>query len=194
MGMLPASGPGFVAVDGGLDSQAMFEAAGSGRLSVLSIFGANPARNAPAAVAIGEALGNVDFLVVSELFMTETAEHATLVLPAMGAFEKSGTTVNLAGDLLPVNASLRAPQSVRSDYEMLAGLAEELDVDVPSPDAVHATIVRCVAQAHDFAFGDARFDFSNAARPVEQTAHRAQDILSGGGTWQHDPSLAGMRA
>lgn len=193
MGMLPGSGPGFVTAADGLDSQAMFEAAASKELTVLSIFGANPARNAPGGVAVGEALAGVDFLVVSELFMTETAQRATLVLPAKGAFEKNGTTLNLAGDLLPVNASLQAPESVRSDYEILAGLAEELGVDVPSPEALHATIVRCAAQTQDFTFGDARFGNRRAASGLE-VQRDPQNILSGGGTWQHDSWLAGMRA
>ena len=51
--------------------------------------------------------------------MTETARCATLVLPAKGAFEKSGTTLNLAGDLLPVEASLEAPDGVLADLDML---------------------------------------------------------------------------
>ena len=63
--------------------------------------------------------------------MTETAQRATLVLPAKGAFEKHGTTIGLGGDLLPVNASLEAPDFVRSDLEMLRGLADQLEVAVP---------------------------------------------------------------
>ena len=53
-----------------------------------------------------DALRATPFVVVSELFMTETAELATLVLPACSAFEKSGTTTNLAGDVLPVVAGV----------------------------------------------------------------------------------------
>lgn len=192
MGMLPRTGPAFAALAGGLDSYAMFEAAASGRLAVLSIFGANPVRNAFDGGAVADALAKVPFLVVSDLFMTETAQRATLVLPAKGAFEKNGTTVNLAGDLLAVNASLRAPESVLSDFEMLLGLAQELGVAVPSHEEIHDAVVRSVAQAQDFAFGDARFESGVSLPGAPPSLERP--ILSGGGTWQHDPWLDGVRA
>ncbi|HYL26406.1 MAG TPA: molybdopterin-dependent oxidoreductase, partial [Candidatus Nitrosotalea sp.] len=186
MGMLPFSGPGYAAADPGLDAYAMFDAARAGQLAVLSIFGVNPARNAADPRAAADALDRLPFLVVSDLFMTETAQRATLVLPAKGAFEKHGTTLNLAGDLLPVNASLTAPDSVRSDYEMLAGLAEQLGVSIPSDDQLHRLVVKFAASDPDFVLGDARFG-------AVTMASLSRPILSGGGTWQHDPRLAGMR-
>ena len=115
-----------------VDTFAMLDRARNGRLAVLSIFAANPARNAPDAAAVRAALEATPFLVVSELFMTETAERAKLVLPAAGALEKSGTTMNVAGDLLPLNAALAAADFVRSDLEIVAGLAEQLEVSLPS--------------------------------------------------------------
>ncbi|MGA7095791.1 MAG: molybdopterin-dependent oxidoreductase, partial [Candidatus Cybelea sp.] len=193
MGMLPFSGPGFVASQQGLDGRAMLDAARAGNVTVLSIFGLNPARNASDPSAAIAALEKLPFLAVSELFMTETAERATLVLPAKGAFEKSGTTLNLAGDLLPVNASLTAPEPVRSDFEMLLGLADELGIALPSSEELHGIVVALAAKASpDFAFGDRRFASSSdlAADPLR---HDSDSILSGGGTWQHDPWLGGMR-
>jgi NADH-quinone oxidoreductase subunit G len=178
MGLLPASG------------RPVLDALRASELAVLSIFGANPARNAPDASVVGDALGKVPFLVVSELFMTETARHATLVLPARGALEKSGTTVGIGGDLLPVNAALEAPDFVRSDLEMLAGLAEQLGLSVPSAESLHRRVVdRTANAAGDFTFGDARFG-PDGVPPANGHAK----ILSGGGTWQHDPWLAGLRA
>jgi len=191
MGMLPFSGPGYAAAGAGLDTYAMLDAARAGQLAVLSIFGANPARNAGDPRAAADALDRVPFLVVSELFMTETAERATLVLPAKGAFEKHGTTLNLAGDLLPVNASLAAPDSVRSDYEMLAGLAEQLGLSIPADDQLHRIVVKLAASAPpDFALGDERF----VIRQAQGDKVLRDTIMSGGGTWQHDPRLASMRA
>jgi NADH-quinone oxidoreductase subunit G len=189
MGMLPFSGPGFVASERGLAGRAMLDAAGAGNVAVLSIFGLNPARNAGDPAAAVQALEKVSFLAVSELFMTETAKRATLVLPAKGAFEKNGTTFNVGGDLLPVNASLAAPESVRSDFEMLLGLADELGVSLPSPEELHGIVVALAAKdAPDFAFGDPRFAFES------RDPESKDEILSGGGTWQHDPWLGGMRA
>jgi len=202
MGMLPSSGPGFISVSAGYDTYRMLDAARAGELAVLSIFGANPARNAVDPAAAAAALEAVPFLVVSDLFMTETAQRATLILPAKGALEKSGTTVNLGGDLLPVNAALAAPEFVRSDLEMLCGLAEQLDVAVPPPEELHRIVVAHVAKgAPHVTLGDERFDNEGvtlrSAPELVEGAHlegrRGQEILSGGGTWQHDPWLAGMR-
>lgn len=192
MGMLPGSGPGYVSVDPGLDGFAMLDAASPGKLAVLSLFGVNPARNALDPAAAVTALDRVPFLVVSELFMTETAQRAALVLPAKGAFEKIGTTIGLGGDLLPVNPALAAPEFVRSDLEMLLGLADALDIAVPSLEEIDRVVVAHVAKSKpDFSFGDARFASSFDGVYPE---HDRQSILSGGGTWQHDPWLAGVRA
>ena len=193
MGMLPSYGPGFVSVSAGCDTYRMLEAARAGELAVLSIFGANPARNAIDPAGAARALEAVPFLVVSELFMTETAERATLILPAKGALEKSGTVLNLSGDLLPVNAALEAPDFVHSDFEMLCGLADQLEVSVPPAEELHRIVVAHVAKsAPHFTIGDERFG-SNRVTLSSVEGRHGQEILSGGGTWQHDPWLAGMR-
>jgi len=193
MGMLPFSGPGYANVEKGLDAYAMLDAAGAGNLAVLSVFGANPARNAIDPAAAATALERVGFLVVSELFMTETAQRATLVLPSRGAFEKSGTTIGIGGDLLPLNASLEAPDFVRSDLEMLLGLADALEIAVLNEDELHDIIVGHVANAKpDFTLGDERYAIAHPGRAA--AGGKGVAILSGGGTWQHDPSMAGVRA
>lgn len=173
MGMLP-------------EGAAVLDALRDRKLAALSIFGANPARNASGTDAVVAGLEGLSFLAVSELFMTETARRATLVLPAAGAFEKSGTTLAVGGNLLPVNQSLNPPDFVRTDLAMLCGLADQLGVDVPSAESIHASIVERVAAAAGGTFGDDRYRAGG-------NGARASVILSGGGTWQHDPWLAGMK-
>jgi NADH-quinone oxidoreductase subunit G len=191
MGMLPRSGPGYVPVPAGDGTDAMLERARAGELAALSIFGANPLRNGADPQTFSAALARVGFLVVSELFMTETADAATLVLPAKGAFEKSGTTTNLAGDLLPVNPSLQSPQFALSDLEMLLGLAGQMGVAMPSPEEIEAAVIACVAKTpSDFDLGDERFAGAGEGRYKQNGTAK---ILSGGGTWQHDPWLTGLR-
>jgi NADH-quinone oxidoreductase subunit G len=192
MGMLPRSGPGYAAAAPGRDALGMLDDARDGRLAVLSIFGANPIRNGPGAVA--DALVQVPFLVVSDLFMTQTAQCATLILPAKGAFEKSGTTLNLAGDLLPVNASLQAPDGVLSDLEMSIGLAEQLEIELPTVEELDARVAEHAGKTpEDFTFGDARFSSGGPIPANQRSARAGVSILSGGGTWQHDPTLARLR-
>jgi NADH-quinone oxidoreductase subunit G len=192
MGMLPWSGPGYAAARArGRDAAGMFEDARNGSLAVLSMFGVNPVRNAADGAAVAQALVKVPFVVVSELFLTETADRATLVLPAKGAFEKTGTTLNLAGDLLPVNAAVQAPDGVLSDLEMLLGLAAQLDVDLPRAEELDATVIEHMAHApEDFGFGDSRFASDVASVPEDVPP---ATILSGGGTWRHDPTLATLQ-
>jgi NADH-quinone oxidoreductase subunit G len=194
MGMLPRSGPGYVAAPvSGRGAAGMFEEARNGALSVLSMFGVNPVRNAAHGVAVAEALAKIPFVVVSELFLTETAALATLVLPAKGPLEKSGTTLNLAGDLLPVNAALQAPDGALSDLEMILGLAAQFDVDLPRAEELDATVIEQAAHApEDFGFGDARFGGDAAIESTAETV-RVAKILSGGGTWQHDPTVASLQ-
>lgn len=190
--MLPRSGPGYSPVAAGRDTYEMLDAARSGKMAVLSIFGANPARNGVDPQAVSRALERIPFVVVSELFMTATASSATLILPAKGAFEKYGTTTNMSGDLLPVNASLRAPEFALADLEMLAALAEQLGVPLPSSGEIESAVIANVAnQPKDFTFGDERFGSTSTVAGVAEK--RESKILSGGGTWQHDPWLAGVR-
>jgi NADH-quinone oxidoreductase subunit G len=194
MGMLPSCAPGYAMLpQRGRDAFEMFDAARGGSLTVLSLFGVNPVRNADGGGTVAEALAKTPFLVVSDLFLTETATYATLVLPAKGALEKSGTTLNLAGDLLPVNAALQAPDGVLSDFEMLTGLASQLDVDPPSAPELDAVVIEHAARApQEFGFGDARFAGASFATSTVGQAPAAK-ILSGGGTWLHDPTLASLQ-
>ncbi len=199
MGMLPGGGAGYSPVERGFDTSEMLDAARNGRLGVLSIFGANPARNAADPDGVNRALDATPFVVVSELFMTETAQRATLVLPAAGAFEKSGTIINLTGDLLPVSASLKAPEFVRSDFEMLAELAAQLGVPLPpTPVLERSVILAATSEPRDFTLGDERFasrvTLSASSFDSAQDDKDGTPILSGGGTWLHDPTLVGMRA
>lgn len=191
MGMLPGGGA--------LDTSAMLAAAKEGNLAVLSIFGANPMLHYPDAQLVREALEKVPFVVVSDLFMTETAQLATLVLPAKGPFEKTGTSTNLAGDVLPVNAaeSLESPEGVLTDLEMIVGLAQQLGVELPAAEELDAAVIkRLAAPPETFTFGDERFaraatrhgDPSTGLRVVLQTR-----IFAGGGTSAHDARLAELR-
>jgi NADH-quinone oxidoreductase subunit G len=204
MGMLPHFGPGYAPVDAGLDTSAMLASARDGQLAVLSILGANPALHYPDGDFVREALGRVPFVVVSDLFMTETAQLATLVLPAKAAFEKTGTTTNMAGDVLPVNAamSLESPAGALTDLEMIIGLAQALGVDLPFADELDREVLRHAASIPEgFAFGDERFarvilrqPQSRHREPVEGLKVVLQSrIFAGGGTSAHDDRLPELR-
>ncbi len=182
-----AEAMGVLPYDGGRDAMAMWQAAKDGALGAISLFGVNPVRNGEDPALVRAALDQAAFVAVSELFMTETAERATLVLPARGAFEKSGTTVNVAGDLLPVNRSLDAPAGTLSDLEMLVGLAQHFDLPLPTVEELDAAVIAAAAKGSDAALGDARYGEPRPVPPGERS------MWDGGGTAAHDERIAAMR-
>ncbi len=176
MGVLPDPGT--------LDTWQMFEAARSGKLGVLSLFGVNPVRNGRDPAAAAAALQAASFVVVSDLFLTETAKLATLVLPAKGAFEKTGTTINITGDLLPVNASLDAPEGPLYDLEMLVGLAQQFDLSLPTHEELEATVITRAAKP----------PLRRAEEPLTALGNRpTRSMWDGGGTSAHDERIEALR-
>ncbi len=73
----------------------IIEGARTGDIKALYIMGENPVFNLPDAKYVKEALDSLDFLVVQDIFLSETAELADVVLPALGWAERTGTVTNL---------------------------------------------------------------------------------------------------
>jgi NADH-quinone oxidoreductase subunit G len=172
----------------------MFAAARDGKLDVLALLGVNPVLHWPERHLAIEALKATPFVVVSDLFMTETAEMANLILPACSAFEKTGTTTNLAGDVLPVVAGVPAPVEAWADGDMLIALAEELGVELPSPDELERRIRELVSEAP--AAGAPPAPETRPRAMVERDALRVivdTSIFTGGGTMAHDLHASELR-
>lgn len=93
----------------------------------LFVHGANVAVSAPDASAVIEGLRSLDFLVVCDFFMSETALEADLVLPVTQWAEEEGTLTNLEGRVLRRRKALTPPPGVRSELWLMARLAESLD-------------------------------------------------------------------
>ncbi len=115
MGLLPDRLPGYAPVhdpaardsfgklwgatlpsEHGLSAREMLDAAASGKLKALYVVGSNPLKTFGVSA---ERLASVDLLVVHEMFMTETAQHADIILPASCAYEKDGTVTNTSGEV-----------------------------------------------------------------------------------------------
>lgn len=138
MGLLPDLLPGYVpvanpgplseynaATEPGLDLLQIFDAAAAGDLSALYVVGSNPVSRFGVDAA---ALKNT-FVVVQEMFLTETATLADVILPAANLYEKSGSVTNSYGDLQRVNkAGDRA--GVRTDFEMIVRIADKMGANV----------------------------------------------------------------
>jgi len=97
-----------------------------GGVRALLVFGSNPAISSPRAAHIEKRLGDLDFLMVSDFFLSETAERADVVLPSAQWAEEEGTMTNLEGRVIYRQRVKQPPPGVRTDLEMLSALAERL--------------------------------------------------------------------
>jgi NADH-quinone oxidoreductase subunit G len=115
----------------GLNARAMMEAAVAGKLKALYVVGANPVKTF--GVGQPDRLGGLELLVVHDMFLTETAQRADVVLPAASTYEKDGTLTNTAGEVQMTHRSLD-PQGPRSDFDLIRILSHQLgELGVGSP-------------------------------------------------------------
>ncbi len=124
----------------------MLEAAREGALDLLYVVGADPATDYPDRRAWEEARRRLRTLVVHDLFLTETAAAADVVLPVLAYAEKSGTVGNIEGRVLRQDAAVRGPGSARSDGAIFAAIAERLGTELAyaSWEDVSAEIARLI--------------------------------------------------
>ena len=140
MGLYPDLLPGYIPVaDGGkfgeewgalptapgLNLPQMFDAAKAGELKALYVVGANPVGRLEVSPA---ALKNT-FVVVEEMFLTETAALADVVLPAANAYEKAGTFTNTCGDIQILKKAGEVA-TTKPDFEMIVRIADAMGFDV----------------------------------------------------------------
>jgi len=141
MGLYPDLLPGYAPVDSatkfhekwldaipkaaGLNLLQMADAAKDGRLKALYVVGSNPvARYNIDPFALSKA-----FVVVQDMFLTETAMIADVVLPVANAYEKSGTYTNTAGDLQLLKKAGDFA-GTRTDFECIVRIAQTMGYDV----------------------------------------------------------------
>ncbi|MGV9673963.1 molybdopterin oxidoreductase family protein [Nocardia sp. NPDC003482] len=111
----------------GRSAYEMLDALGtSGGVRALWVLASNIAVSAPNAGHIRKRLRALDFLVVSDIFRSETAELADVVLPTTQWAEESGTLTNLEGRVILRDRAIPPPPGVRTDLEVLRALAERL--------------------------------------------------------------------
>ena len=109
----------------GLTARAMMEAAVGGKLKALYVVGANPLKTF--GVAQPDRLAGLELLVVHDMFLTETALRADVVLPAASSYEKDGSLTNTAGEVQLTHRSVDA-QGPRSDFDLLRILSHQLSM------------------------------------------------------------------
>jgi NADH-quinone oxidoreductase subunit G len=107
----------------GLAAPAMLQAALAGRLKALYVVGANPVKSHK--IPVSDRLGNLELLIVQDMFLTETARLADIVLPVLSVYEKDGTITNTTGEVQLVRKAGDCP-GPRSDFDILRILSHQL--------------------------------------------------------------------
>ena len=141
MGLYPDLLPGYAAVtsatpyhkewldevpaEPGMNLLQMMDAAKAGSLKALWVIGSNPV----ARYSVDPFVLNAPFVVVQDMFLTDTAQAADVVLPAANAYEKAGTFTNTAGDLQLLQ-KVGDVSGARSDFDIIVQIADRMGYDI----------------------------------------------------------------
>lgn len=116
--------------DPGLTLMEMFDGVLKGDTKALYIMGENPAVSNPDVTHTVNALKKLDFLVVQDIFLSDTAEYAHVVLPAATFAEKDGTFTNTERRVQKISAAIEPVGESKPDWEIICALSREMGYDL----------------------------------------------------------------
>ncbi len=119
----------FLSDNPGLTITEMFDGAYEGTIKAMYIIGENPPLSEPNANHAIEALKRLDFLVVQDIFMSETAELADVVLPAASSAEKDGTYTNTERRVQRVRKAIEPVGDARPDWLITCQIAQKMGIN-----------------------------------------------------------------
>ena len=124
----------------------MFDAAIEGKLKALWLMGEDVVQTDPDVHHVRHAMESLEFLVVQEIFMTETAKYANVILPASSFLEKSGTFTNAERRVQRVNAAVKPLSGTKPDGQIMCEVLQRFGFPQPdyTPDGVLAEIAQIV--------------------------------------------------
>ncbi|MCX4585725.1 formate dehydrogenase subunit alpha [Streptomyces sp. NBC_01481] len=166
----------------------MFAAARGGHLRALWIVGEDVCATDPDTQRVTQALAACPLVVCNELFLSETARHADVVLPVASWLEKDGTFVNFDRRFQRVRAAVSPPGEARTDFAVVHALASALGVDLGCRTPA-AALAECARLAPLFAgLSHDRLDREDAVpwpcpgpdRPGEATLYRRRFATADG--------------
>jgi len=110
----------------GLTTVEIMHAAYDGKIKGMYIMGENPMVTDPDLNHTEAAIKKLDFLVVQDIFHTETTPYADVILPAASFAEKEGTFVNSDRRVLRVRKAIESPGEAREDWRIIVDIAERM--------------------------------------------------------------------
>jgi len=145
MGALPNVFPGYQRVDNpdarlkfesawgcslydkpGLPVTEMMGAVSQGKMKAMYVVGENPMMSEPYLAHVKKAMSKLEFLVVQDVFPTETAVLADVILPAAAFAEKIGTFTNTERRIQKLNKAVEPPGEARPDWRIVSDLANKM--------------------------------------------------------------------
>jgi len=181
MGLRPDAGPGYVTLDErGKDAADIFAGVHDGSLKALFLAGADP-------VGSGSMTGRgqLEFLVVQDLFLTETAKLADVVLPAQSWAEREGTFTNGERRIQRYYPAIPPVGESRPDWQILAQLGERVGLGKPpfAASLLFREISAAIPQFEDI-------DYRSLARTEEQFPRvGGEDLYYGGTSYKNSSGL-----
>ena len=149
-----AADMGFYAQNGGLSALQILDGCTSSTVKTLFIAGENPVTSYPNNSKVKAALDAVDCLIVADLFLTETAALADVVLPACSFAEKEGTFTSTDRRVQYVKPAIKKIGKSRTDFEIFSSLITALGGSVPeNPAAEFAAITATTAGYAGMTYG-----------------------------------------
>jgi len=116
--------------DAGLTTMEMVDAAEKGIIKAYFVMGENPMMSEPDLRHARHVMGELDFILIQDIFMNETAAYADIILPAASFAEKVGTFTNSDRRVQLVREAIPSPGLARPDWEILCDLAERLESEL----------------------------------------------------------------
>jgi len=110
----------------GLTLMEIMAAAGSGKIKALYVMGENPLLSDPDLQHVKKELQKLDLMIAQDIFLTETAQMADVVLPACAFAEKEGTFTNTERRVQRVRKALEPPGEARADWEIICGISSRM--------------------------------------------------------------------
>lgn len=181
MGVHPALSPGYKPLtEAGMDATTIYESAANDKIKALFVLGADP---------VGDGLlagrGQLDFLVVQELFLTETAALADVVLPAQSWVERDGTFTSGERRVQRYYPAIQPVGDSRPDWQILALLNERIGLGAPpfAASLVFRELAKAVPQYKGM-------DYRSLAKVEKQWPDvGGDDLYYGGNAYENSAGL-----
>jgi NADH-quinone oxidoreductase subunit G len=199
----------------GMDATGILEGLADGSLKALLLNGSDPVRDHPVPSLAVAALERAEFIVAFEMFLSDSAQHADVILPVSGLGEVEGTATNLEGRVQKVNPIVAVPGYARAVWSILDDLAEALGAELGagSPETITKEIAQVAPAYRDVSWhrllpgtegivvpgseGTQPLQYHPVDREVATsdaalTLHAARTLYDDGVMVRHCPSIAGL--